>query len=542
MTKEPGIIVGQLGDKLLVHRGNAMRSPHAILTAPTGSGKTQGIMLPNLLAWPHSVAALDLKGELYTRTAGYRSSHGQKTYRLNFTPRDYRTHRYNPFAFVSSDPNFLVADVERITNYLIQLGKGDDFWPKEARRLFIALALYLYSTGETPTLPRIRALALVGADGTGLQRWCKTVSKDADKKATLHPEAWMSLTNFASSADNTVGGVVQTVTAGLAPFLNDLTASVVSGNDIPLDRLREQSISIYLVVQPSDIEQLSPIVRLFWQQLVDLNTDSDFGTKTSHKNLVLMAMDEFATVGKIPAVQQGIAYVRSYGLRILAIAQSDAQVEGVYERSGAKAFSDNFGASIHYTPAAKDLESAERVSKLLGNKTVKGQSKSRRTGWFGGDASRSETESDQRRALMLPQEVLRLPVNELILFVSGMHPIRARKPFAAKDKRFASRVATPPEVPLLDVVRLRSPGEPSAELSADVAAPLAPTMVPIDAATIGAIEQFDLSDFSLDFSDVIVPKEPASQAEIDALCNQVLDRAMGRTERDHSADVLEETP
>jgi type IV secretion system protein VirD4 len=516
---EQGIVVGALGSKLLRHGGAAMVSPHVYLAAPTGSGKTQAVVLPNVLSWQGSLLALDIKGELYSQSAGFRAGHGQKVFMLNFTPRDYKTHQYNPFAFISEDPNFLVADVQRITNYLIQLGKGDDFWPQEARRLFIAVALYLHGTGETPTLPRIRALALVGADGKGFQNWCKSVSNDTALKARLHPEAVMSLGNFATSAENTVAGVVQTVTSGLMPFINELTAKVVSGNSFDLRKLRDEAMSIYLVIQPADFEQLAPVVRLFFQQAVDLQTNVEYGKSTTHKHLVLLAMDEFATIGKVPAIQQSIAFMRSYGLRLLAIVQSDAQVEGVYERSGAKSFMDNFGCAVFFTPAAKDLQSAETISKILGNKTVDGRSKTRRGFWTSDDKSKSETTSDQKRPLMLPQDVLRMPSDKGLLIMSGVYPMKVNKLFAARDIRFRSRIIPAPEVPLITM---------AAPVSVVTVSEPTETEFLVD--DLEVMRSLDLSDLSLDFSEIEIPKEPASAEEVESLCHLILDRIMLKDE------------
>lgn len=513
LLREDGIIVGEWRGRLLMHGGTPMVSPHVYLAAPTGSGKSEGVMIPNALNWRGSLVALDVKGQLYERTAGYRAAHGQRVYRLSFAPRDHRSHCYNCFEYVSTDPAFLVADVQRVVNYLIQLGKGDDFWPLQARQLCIGLALYCYSIGETPTLPRIRALALVGDDGSGVQRWCKALMNDAAKLATLHPEARMSLGSFAASAENTAAGIAQTVTSGLTPFINDLTAAVVSSNSFDLRKLREEPMSIYVDVRPADLETVSPVLRLFFQQIVDMNGD-EFGSNPNHRFLVLLGMDEFATVGRLPAIQKGIPYIRSTGLRLLALFQSGAQLTAEYTADAAKAFADNFGCAIFYTPAAQDIAGAEHLSKVLGNKTVPAKSKSRRGAWGWDDKSRSETTSDQRRPLMLPQEILRMPVDEAIVVMSGMHPIQVRKPFAAKDRRFTERYAPAPPVPKIEIRPRAAPGAAPAKTR------------PVTAEDVMELDTLELSEVTLDFSDIVIPKEPISDAEIEELCNRVYDRVM----------------
>ena len=45
-----------------------------------------GVVIPNLLNWPDSVVVLDIKGENYDITAGFRAAHGQAVYA--FSPFD----------------------------------------------------------------------------------------------------------------------------------------------------------------------------------------------------------------------------------------------------------------------------------------------------------------------------------------------------------------------------------------------------------------------------------------------------------------------
>jgi type IV secretion system protein VirD4 len=52
---------------------------HIMVFAPTRSGKGDGLILPTLLAWEGSSIVLDIKGENWALTSGWRRSIGQKT-------------------------------------------------------------------------------------------------------------------------------------------------------------------------------------------------------------------------------------------------------------------------------------------------------------------------------------------------------------------------------------------------------------------------------------------------------------------------------
>jgi type IV secretion system protein VirD4 len=62
------------------------------------------------------------------------------------------------------------------------------------------------------------------------------------------------------------------------------------------------------------------------------------------------------------------------------------------------------------------------------------------------------TESDQRRALMMPQELIQMPTDRLIVLRAGMPPVRGRKIAYWRERAFAKRVAPPPQIPVRAVV------------------------------------------------------------------------------------------
>jgi len=62
-------------------------------------------------------------------------------------------------------------------------------------------------------------------------------------------------------------------------------------------------------------------------------------------------------------------------------------------------------------------------------------------------ANRSISESDQRRALLLPQELMQMPKTELLLLRGGIAPVRGRKIAFYRMQRFTKRVLAPPILP-----------------------------------------------------------------------------------------------
>ena len=90
------ILVGKKNGRYLTYGGYQF----VILAAPTRSGKGVGIVVPNCLNYSDSLVVLDIKGENFDITSGFRAKHGQKVYL--FAPFDEAgvTHRYNPLEYI----------------------------------------------------------------------------------------------------------------------------------------------------------------------------------------------------------------------------------------------------------------------------------------------------------------------------------------------------------------------------------------------------------------------------------------------------------
>ncbi|MFX7427451.1 type IV secretory system conjugative DNA transfer family protein, partial [Acinetobacter baumannii] len=85
------------------------------------------------------------------------------------------------------------------------------------------------------------------------------------------------------------------------------------------------------------------------------------------------------------------------------------------------------------------------------NQTWKVKSLSKAVGFSKGN--KSENTSDQRRALMLPQELIGMSQEREILLYEGTPPIECKKIRYYQDETFTSRLLPPPSVPMLTIER-----------------------------------------------------------------------------------------
>lgn len=433
---DQGIIVGRFAGRYLMFGGQQ----HAIISAPTRSGKGVGIVIPNLLNWPESVVVLDIKQENWDITSGFRRKHGQECYLFNPAAIDYRTHRYNPLAYVSSDPNFRIDDVQKIANMLFPDQPGTDvIWTATPRSLFLGIVLFLAETPEKPlTLGQVVRETLV--EGDGAEYFARVINERAAAGKPFSGACVRALNSYISiTAENTRAGVMTSFRSRLELWMNPLVDAATSENDFDLRDVRKKRMSIYLGVTPDNLERMAPLLNLFFQQLIDLNTRELPSQNKALKQSCLLLMDEFTAIGKIGILSKGISYIAGYNLRMLPIIQSPTQLVEVYGQDAAQTFTTNHALNIIYPPKASETQTARDISEWLGYETVKGVSVSKsRSILKHSDAQLSVT--DQQRALMLPQEITSLGERKELVIMENVRPILAEKVVYYQDQEFIGRL------------------------------------------------------------------------------------------------------
>ena len=112
----------------------------------------------------------------------------------------------------------------------------------------------------------------------------------------------------------------------------------------------------------------------------------------------------------------------------------------VYALTGIDAWQgDKRLQQIVFPPKASETQTAKDISEWLGYQTVKGVSESKGKELFS-KRSRSENFSDQRRALMLPQEITGLGQDKELVILENVPPILAKKIVYYKSADYMDRL------------------------------------------------------------------------------------------------------
>ncbi|MGE3775522.1 MAG: type IV secretory system conjugative DNA transfer family protein [Gammaproteobacteria bacterium] len=504
-----GIFLGRFGRRYLILGGQQ----GAIVSAPPRADKGTAIVVPNALLWEGSLICQDVKLENWRLTAGWRAQMGQACHLFNPLDPAGNTACSNPLSYVSADPNLRIADVQRIGAILFPEVPGTDpFWTAGGRGLFLGMALYVF---ETPSLPATLGEVLrqgMASDAEGFSaHWKRVIGGRQSGKFPLSPQCVRAISDIMDLAPVTASSIRKTFTSRLDLWANPLIDAATSRNDFDFRDLRKRPISIYIGIQPGDLPLLRPLLNLFIELAIAMQTRELPEHNPALKHQLLCLLDETTAPGKIPILAHAISYLPGYNVRVLLVIQAYSQLREVYGPNAADTMMKSLAARVLYAP--KDYAEASEISQELGYTTVRVKNLSRpRTMLFAmkGTSRGNISVSEQRRPLLLPQEVKEISRDRELLLYEGSRPILAWKNRYFEDPFFKRRLLPPPG--------RATPAHAAARPVPAAVAPMPPTEAPIaerpapsrraaTAEDIEHIEQLTLEDFDIDFDKVELPQK-----------------------------------
>lgn len=439
--KFPSVIVGKMGDDFLLFKGQQF----LYLAAPTRSGKGVGVVIPNCVHYRDSMVVLDIKGENHEMTSGFRAACGQKVFKFAPDSEEGLTECWNPLTYIRDDERLRVTDILSITNILYP-PNPEEPWSATAENLFMGLALYIM---DTPS-----ELAKGNFNIATIKKYATTLPFLADEETfrkyveerkrfdlPLAEKTVECLTAYAQTSDKMRTSIKISFDSPLAIFSDPVTALATSKSTFDFRDVRKQRMTIYVCIKPKNIEKFGLFLNLFFQQLILENLNELPQDNPALKYQCLLMMDEFTAMGRVSIIEKASAYMAGYNMRLLLIFQSKSQVEDrkLYDVTGAQTMLTNMALQIIYAP--RDQEDAKDYSELMGIMTEKGRSVSQNTGGIGGGGGGgSVSTSDQRREVMLPQEIKEIGIDKAIVSMENMRPALVNKVFWYKEPTFLARV------------------------------------------------------------------------------------------------------
>jgi type IV secretion system protein VirD4 len=413
-----GFLLGKLGSPKSKRPFLVSKTfPHALIVAPTGRGKGVGFVIPNLLTYKGSAVVLDVKGENFRETSRFRASMGDKVFRFAPTDWDRPTHRYNPLARIAAMTNpdrqqmelkltaklFLQTDNEKLSGLL---AGGID--------LFVAAGLLAFERG-VPTIGEIYRITASGGDKQ--KEYLKRAQEVKNKSAKLIFERMASTNN-----DTLTSYLSLLMTSGLDTWNNRAIDAATATSDFSFRDIRRRPHAIYLVVESEMIRPLAPLIRLFFSDLIASLQAQEPGDDEPWP--VMIMLDEFDRLGKMPIVAESIKTLRSFGGNLAIVTQTIPALDEIYGENTRRSLQGGAGVKLYLTPS--EQKTIEELSQAVGKTTKRVITRSRAVGRnpFEG---RSVSERTEDTPLLTEDQARRMDLDEVILVIDAQMPIRARR-------------------------------------------------------------------------------------------------------------------
>ncbi len=447
---------------------------HLIVFAPTRSGKGVGLILPTLLAWEGSSIVLDIKGENWALTAGWRKSQDQIVLRFDPSDPSGASARFNPLEELRLDTLLAIPDVQNMAAMLVDpTGKGlEDHWSKAAFAMLGGAILHCcimtrHAKKRTATLYDLSCMLadesrtiqdlfkeMVETDHAVLLQEIFPGAESGDK---AHIFIASSAREMLNKAENEASGVVSTALTNLALYRDPVVALNTASCDFLIHDLmnHEKPVNLYLVISPADIDRMRPLLRLMVDMIVRrICAKMEFADGVSvggYKHRLLLLLDECTSLGKLPIMEKALAYIAGYGGKVYIIVQDITQMNAVYGKDNA--LMANCHVRIAYAP--NTIETAKIISDMTGKTTVVEEKVSLSGSRTGHMKNASVNVSETARPLLTPDECMRLPGPEkdslgkvvkpgdMLIFTTGQSPIYGRQILFFFDPVFSARAKIP---------------------------------------------------------------------------------------------------
>ena len=452
ISKADGVILGE-------YKGNAVCMPkdtrlnrHIAIFGASGTMKSRAIIrnaLFTAIKRNESVVITDPKGELYTDTAELFKENGYEVKVFNLVHPEH-SDSWNCMSDLHED-TLLAQDLTNVIIGNTSSGKGDHFWDNGESNLLKALVLYVdYDQTRTADMKNLPAVYQLLTQYTERQ-----LTAMFEKLPLDHP-ARAPYNLFAQASDTVRSGIIIGLGTRLQVLQNKSVAAITSRSDIDLTLPGKKKCAYFMILSDQNTT-MAFLSSLFFSFLfTKLTRYADSLPEQRCEVPVNLILDEFNNIGKIGSAADGsdfartLSVIRSREIRVMMAVQSLGQLQNRYPNNLWLEILGN--ADLQLMLGCSDSETASFYSERSGDMSIQINTTMtvRQTMAVAQVIPQyRHTEGQGRRKLLTPDEVLRLPNEELLCIIRGHNVLKLNKldytkhPMSKKIRRVSIMDYTP---------------------------------------------------------------------------------------------------
>ncbi len=466
-------LFGSDGVQIAYFENNALRidgDAPLITVGGAGSGKLRdqiGAVICNTPGQP--MLALDPRAELSAVSFQAHAQHGEYAYHWNPVALcGMPQWSCNPLDILDASSISFTSDCQFIAEGLIAAkSQGDGKYFELRARDWVACLLKsrVERFGQTSFPDLWRTINIIETDN---KAWADELEAMLESRYDDVRRTAGEMLAKQQDSEREFGGIMGEIYAYLGFLADPALRASLERSDFSLEALCDpgRAHKIFLIVPSEYLGLWAPILRVFF------TVTMLYKTRRPDARRVMLLVDEAGQLGSFDALLRAYTFGRGAGIRTWAFFQDAGQIIRNFGPTGLQGF---FGsAQTRMVFGVRDIQTARLVSDMLGNETLNYQdeqqrNQAKRAKWnaaqqmmTGGDpfgaaydyayyAKAEETDQKQSRPLMTPDEIMAMPEDRLIAFVSGKNvkPIYGWKhPYFQRRETAGLYMANPYHPPL----------------------------------------------------------------------------------------------
>ena len=425
-----GVILGEYEGKTVCLPKDTKLNRHIAVFGASGTMKSRAVIrnaLFQALKQNESVVVTDPKGELYADTAQLYRDAGYEVKVFNLVNPEHGD-SWNCMSDLGGDT--LMAQV--LTNVIIgntSSGKGDHFWDNGEGNLLKALVLYVgLDRTRKPGQKHLPAVYQMLTRNTEFQ-----LTALFDKLPLDHP-ARAPYNLFAQASDTVKSGIILGLGTRLQVLQNKAVQAITGSSDIDLTMPGRKKCAYYIILSDQDTTMVFLSSLFFSFLFIKLTRYADSMQNGRCAVPVNLVLDEFNNVGRIGGSADGSDFARSLSvcrsrdIRVMLAVQSLGQLQNRYPNNLWAEIVGN--CDVQLMLGCTDDVSAKYFSERSGEMSIEVNSTMtvRKTIAVAQLIPQyRHTEGQGRRKLLTPDEVLRMPNDELLCIIRGYNVLKLNK-------------------------------------------------------------------------------------------------------------------
>ena len=398
----------------------------------SGTGKSRSIsrnLIFQAARRGESVIITDPKSELYESMAPYLRDQGYIVKVFNLVNMDH-SDSWNCLGEVTSE---LAA--QTFAEVVLSNTSGDNpdpFWYSAELNLLKALVLYVATEEpeERRNFATIYDLLCQEREG-GLTSRMKAASSmvrsDATGKNIPASPAWPPYSLYLQASEAVRANVIIGLGSKLQVLQNQEVRNITSYSEIDLELPGKKKCAYFCIVSDQD-NTFNFLSSLFFSFLfIRLIHYADSETPNGMlQPKVKFVLDEFPNCMTIPDFTKKVSVIRSRGCSVAVFFQNIGQMKNRYPQDQWQEILGACDSTVFL--GCTDLLSAQYFSDRTGVASVDVKSNARELNTLRMTnfvPEYRETNSTVRRQLMTQDEILRMPIDEELIFIRGMKPLQA---------------------------------------------------------------------------------------------------------------------